>query len=498
MTQDNNQTQSKHRSGRARWVFFRLGAVLVALLPVVLLEVGLRLAVPAPTTSLEDPYVSFSGMRKLFALDSSRRRFETAGERLDFFYPQSFPAEKAENAFRIFCLGGSTVQGRPYEVETSFTTWLKLNLDAAEPDREWEMVNCGGISYASYRLVPIMRELLDYEPDLFIVYTGHNEFLEDRTYGHIKKMPPWRLALHRKLMNLRIYSLAHSYFSGRTAKKASTADSSKTVLPTEVGARLDFEDGIKWYHRDDKWRQGVIAHFARNLDAMARIAQEAGVPIILANPVVNLGDCPPMKSEPSVKGAEKQRADELRSQARQLTWDDVYGKLRPLEQAAAIDPRDAALLYVIGKCYEGIGRFDDAKKWFTKAKDEDICPLRILEPMREAVREVAVRYDAPLVDAQALIASRSETSITGAQLLADHVHPSIAGHKLIADAFLETMRNMGLVRPNEGWQVERHKLWDKHLSSLDDLYYRKAEARLKRLQIWSRGRIPDELSQPNE
>ncbi|MHC4740783.1 MAG: GDSL-type esterase/lipase family protein [Planctomycetota bacterium] len=492
MTQDKIETDLSRRTGPVRWVLFRLGAVLVALLPVVLLEVGLRLAVPGPGVGLEDPYVSFSGVRKLFVLDSSGRRYETAGERLDFFYPQSFPAEKAEDAFRIFCLGGSTVQGRPYEVETSFTTWLKLNLDAAEPDREWEMVNCGGISYASYRLVPIMRELLDYEPDLFIVYTGHNEFLEDRTYGHIKKMPPWRLALHRKLMNLRIYSLAHSHFSSRTASKPEKS------LPTEVDAKLDFDDGIKWYHRDDPWRQGVIDHFGRNLDAMARMAHEAGIPIILANPVVNLADCPPIKSEPSVQGAEKQRADERRRQARQLSWDDYYGKLRLLEQAAAIDSRDAGLLYVIAKCYARIGRFDDAKKCYIKAKEEDICPLRILEPMRNAISDVAARYGVPLIDVQDLIDISSEADSAGATWLTDHVHPSMAGHRLIADAFLSTMENMGLVRPKEGWQSDRAKLWEEHLASLDDLYYRKAEARLKRLQIWSRGRIPDELIQPNE
>ena len=94
-------------------------------------------------------------------------------------------ANKSRDEFRIFCLGGSTVQGRPYANETSFTTWLELSLQAADPRRQWQVVNCGGVSYASYRLLPIMKETLQYEPDLYIIYTGQNEFLEERTYGEI-------------------------------------------------------------------------------------------------------------------------------------------------------------------------------------------------------------------------------------------------------------------------------------------------------------------------
>jgi hypothetical protein len=145
-----------------------------------LLELTLRLAVPSPPVNIEDPFVSFHRLSPLFAADPTGTRFETAEERLTAFCPQSFAAEKKPETLRIFCLGGSTVQGRPYSIQTSFTTWLELNLRAARTGADSEVINCGGISYASYRLVPIMRELLEYEPDLFIIYTGHNEFLEDR------------------------------------------------------------------------------------------------------------------------------------------------------------------------------------------------------------------------------------------------------------------------------------------------------------------------------
>ncbi len=83
--------------------------------------------------------------------------------------------------FRIVCLGGSATYGRPFFDHTSFAGWLRAFLPKADPSRKWEVINAGAISYASYRVKGLMAELARFEPDLFIVYMGHNEFLERRT-----------------------------------------------------------------------------------------------------------------------------------------------------------------------------------------------------------------------------------------------------------------------------------------------------------------------------
>ncbi len=499
MPGDGPTKQSRPR-GRLRLVFFNLAAIVVVLSPLVLGELVLRLCVPAPPVGLDDPYVSFSSLRPLFVLDSTGRRFEIAENRLTYFCPQSFAAAKSPETFRVFCLGGSTVQGRPYAVETSFTTWLELNLRAARPGADWEVVNCGGISYATYRLVPIMRELLGHEPDLFIIYTGHNEFLEDRTYRRLKRTPRALIRLHEVMLNLRSYSLAHQFLSRRRARRTDAGRSSRTVLPTEVQARLDFHDGLASYRRDQAWRQGTIEHFGHNLETMVRMSRDAGVPVILVNPVSNLKDCPPFKSQSRTDLSERQmqRVLELRERAGKLDWADAYGKVRLLKQAAAIDDRYAELLYLIGKCYEHIGRSTEAKKWFTLAKEEDVCPLRILEPMHEAILDVAKRHRVPLVDVKALIEQRTEDQIPGDEWLLDHVHPSIACHQLIADELYQTMEDMGLVLTDRGWRARRDDLRQRHLSSLNEAYYARGIARLKWLHEWSRGPMPKGPARPSD
>jgi len=481
-----------------RRLAFHLAAAIVVLSPLALGELVLRLCLAPPPMRAEDPYIAFSDPASLFVLDTTGTRFETTPERLIAFRPQSFLARKAPGAFRAFCLGGSTVQGRPYSVETSFTTWLRLDLEAAQPDTNWEIINCGGISYASYRLVPIMKELLGYAPDLFVVYTGQNEFLEDRTYGHLKKTPGALVRLHRTMLHLRSYALADQWFARRRAKHADARQSSKTVLTPAVRTKLDLREGIEAYHRDPAWRQGTIDHFARNLETMVRMARSAGVPIVLVNPVANLKDCPPFKSrfDTDLTETERQQATDLWEQAREMGWSDVAEKIELLEQAAAIDSRHAGLLYLIGMCYQHTGRATEARQWFVRAKEQDICPLRILEPMHEAILETAARYRIPLVDARAIIEQHTEDGIPGAEWLLDHVHPTVAGHQLIANALYETMVEMGLAPTTEHWQAERDQRWRDHLATLNDAYYAQGIARLKRLQEWSRGRIPDSPIRP--
>ena len=76
-----------------------------------------------------------------------------------FFNKQQFDRKKDKGVTRVFCLGGSTTFGRPYDDLTSFCGWLRELLPVADPSRKWELINAGGISYASYRVAALMEEL---------------------------------------------------------------------------------------------------------------------------------------------------------------------------------------------------------------------------------------------------------------------------------------------------------------------------------------------------
>jgi hypothetical protein len=42
-----------------------------------------------------------------------------------------------------------------------------------------------------FRLALILQECLAYKPDLFILRTRHNAFLEDRSYSNLKSLPAY-------------------------------------------------------------------------------------------------------------------------------------------------------------------------------------------------------------------------------------------------------------------------------------------------------------------
>jgi len=139
-----------------------------------------------PMLLSEDPLVGFAENIPLFVevtRPDGSVSLETAPNQWRLFNYQTFPREKTRETYRIFCMGGSTTHGRPYDDPVSFCGWLRAYLNAADPTRNWEVINAGGVSFASYRVAKLMNELKEYEADLFIVYTGQNEFLEERSYG---------------------------------------------------------------------------------------------------------------------------------------------------------------------------------------------------------------------------------------------------------------------------------------------------------------------------
>ncbi len=145
--------------------------------------------------SSRDPFIGFSSQAKLFTNSvfinngKSIPVMVTHPDKLELFPNESFTQTKSANTLRAFCVGGSTTYGRPYTPRTSFCSWLEDFLNYVDREHKWEVINAGGVSYASYRIALLIEELIQYEPDLVVVYTGHNEFLERRTYSKILRLP---------------------------------------------------------------------------------------------------------------------------------------------------------------------------------------------------------------------------------------------------------------------------------------------------------------------
>ena len=434
------------------------GAIVTALFFVVL-EGLLTVAGVRPRAFEEDPYVGFSGRSPLFVEvrePDGTVMMERAPAKASLFNLQRFPKAKAPGTTRIFCMGGSTTYGHPYEDPTSFCGWLRELLAAAQPDHRWEVINAGGISYASYRVALLMEELVRYDPDLFIVYSGHNEFLERRTYPQIIALPRPVRGLGAVASRTRTWTAVEQVVDRVRPRRTAEAPATD-VLNAEVTTLLDDVVGPAAFTRDDRLREQVMRHFRFNLARMVDIARSVDAKAIFVTPASNLRDSPPFKSEhrPGLTADETARWTTLVQEGLAATrGGDFATAAGRFAEAAAIDPRHAEGQFALGQSLLQLDRFEEARRALEAARDEDICPLRALTPMPGIVREVAAERGVPLVDFVRMADERAPHRIPGSETFLDHVHPTIEGYRLIALALLDEMAADGLVEPRADWGEE--------------------------------------------
>ena len=416
------------------------------------LEFGLRLCGVEPVTNTRDPFAGFSQLPLLESVagEDGTPLLTTAPGKLVWFNPQTFPTQKPAGTRRVVCVGGSTTYGRPYWDATSYSGWLRELLPLADDSCDWEVINAGGISYASYRVAAVMEELARYEPDLFIVYSVHNEFLERRTYEGMFEQSPLHMRLAATLSRTRTWALLDRVIPRPQAAEPTAA---REIPPEEVDEILNDTVGPSDYHRNDKWRADVLAHYELNLRRMVAIAERAGAKIVFVTPASNEKDCSPFKSEPR-PGLTEAQGEQLRTHlaraAQHLAGGQPADALALLEQARAIDDGYAAVHYQMGKALFALARPEQARQAFERALDQDVCPLRALPEITATIQRVARRERVAVVDFGGLLKAKCDDEFAhrclGGEYFLDHVHPTLDVHRQLALWIMQTLQREGIVR----------------------------------------------------
>ena len=85
--------------------------------------------------------------------------------------------EKPENVYRIIMLGGSTLFGYgATSDETTIPGFLQKKFETTDSDFKVEVINAGSSgAYSKTETLYVKHKLLDFDPDLIIVYDGWND-----------------------------------------------------------------------------------------------------------------------------------------------------------------------------------------------------------------------------------------------------------------------------------------------------------------------------------
>lgn len=410
MTTNSSKTPSSHATrqqnsnklSRTKKACFGL---MTTVLGLVAIELTLALLGVGRSNADGDPMMGFSKQVPLlerYVDEDGKAWMRTAENKLVWFNDQRFPLTKPANTQRIFCLGGSTTYGRPYDDNTSFAGWLREWLPHVDASSRYEVFNAGGVSYASYRVAAVMEELANHEPDLFIVYTGQNEFLERRTYADFFEQTKAQLWLTGLVSKTRTYAAIDSILRRNDPPES---DSDSIVLAAEVDERLNHTVGPSDYVRDDEWSEKVCEHFEFNIQRMIDIARSANAKILFVVPASNEKDCSPFKPDPE---------------------DDSFET---------------------GQRSFDTGDFASARTAFQSAIDRDICPLRAPSNFAQFIRDLPESDDVRVLDFESELRNvcldEHGHDILGEEYFLDHVHPTIDAHRQLSRWLITEMREAG-------------------------------------------------------
>ena len=504
--EDSNQVRGSNRTRHSKPLSLRKKLALSAFTTVsffLILEICLAIVGIRSVVNTDDPFVGFSGYAPLMAhstAEDGTAILTTAENKRNWFNVQSFPKAKAPRTKRIFCMGGSTTYGHPFFDSTSFSGWLREFLPIHDPSCHWEVINAGGISYASYRVAALMKELAQYEPDLFIVYSAHNEFLERRTYQDMFERSQLAMFTQGLLSRTRTWSLTKRTLD-QIRKSTSNADGTRSkthadILDTEVNEILNHTIGPVDYHRDLTWRANVVSHYENNLRRMVAIARNAGAQIVFVTPASNEKDCSPFKSEHDSQQSQADQ-DRLHEIIHQAATDPECAAprvaLRYLQSAVEISPNFAEYHYRIGHLQLVLQNYSEAKRSFSLALNEDVCPLRAVDEIGQSIDRVGKELKVPIVDFEEQIRELCETenghSILGEEYFLDHVHPTIDVNRRLAIWIIETLLERGFVHgpgTDDATMKERYAAIEKKvLGTIDPLTNGYALRNLAKVLHWS-------------
>jgi tetratricopeptide (TPR) repeat protein len=127
-------------------------------------------------------------------------------------------------------------------------------------------------------------------------------------------------------------------------------------------------------------------------------------------------------------------------------------------QVAELDAGRADLHFQIGRSHFARGEFDQARLAFERAVDFDVCPLRATSEIQGLIEQTAIDEQVPLVDFNTILRGACTDlhghPCPGNEFFLDHVHPTVAAHRLLALSIVEAMARAGIVAPRQQWDEE--------------------------------------------
>jgi tetratricopeptide (TPR) repeat protein len=345
--------------------------------------------------------------------------------------PALFPVHKEPGTRRIFILGESAAAGMPTP-SFGFGRILQTALEENYPHQRFEVINAAMRGINSSIILRIAEECAAYEPDLFLIYMGNNEFVGFHTSESDS------VSRIRALRLLRFGQWA------RSTRLAQLSDALRSRLRDTRPA-----DEVSWdmaFFRKrrlalaDPRRRLLYENFRTTLAGICQVVHRSGAQLILSTVAVNLKDCPPFGSLRPVNHAPQDQAawlEQYRGGCETEEQGDTLRAIGLFQSAERIDNTCAELEFRLARCCLAAGQNSEARAHFILARDSDALQFRADSQINAIIRQFASEHRASglqLANVEEALAACSPAGVPGNQLFQDHVHFRFAGDYQVAKA----------------------------------------------------------------
>jgi tetratricopeptide (TPR) repeat protein len=305
-----------------------------------------------------------------------------------------FDKIKEANSYRVFIMGGSSAAGFPYTPNGSFGRYIRKRLELIYPDKKIEVVNIAMSAINSYALRDMLPGVIDQQPDLIIIYAGHNEY-----YGALGVGSVETLGDTRSIVNTVIWLNRFKTFEilRDIIKSVSGWFSEPVIADGTLMARMSQRQLIPF--NSDKYLSG-LDQFEGNLRDILELAETEKIPVLLGTVVSNLKD------------------------------------QKPFASVSDINQPDADKVFSSAKLELSSGNVVVADSLFRLAKDLDALRWRAPERINEVIAKLGNEFGVNVIKLDSVLKAESMTGVVGDDLITDHLHPNLRGYQIIGRQFI--------------------------------------------------------------
>lgn len=379
-----------------RW--FYLVLFLVPVILILLLESGLRLLNYGQNYEQWIP----AGEGRLTLNPEIAFRYFYNNDRMPSANYNYFDEVKIESSYRVFVMGGSSAAGFPYSPNGAFSRYIRKRLELLYPKKKIEVVNIAMSAINSYALRDMFPGVLDKQPDLIIIYAGHNEYYGALGVGSVETLGETRFIVNTViwLNRFKTFELLRDVVKSVSGWFSEPVKSDGTLM-----ARMSRNQIIPF--NSEKYFAGLNQYEA-NLRDILTMAKDKNIPLIIGRLVSNLKDQKPFES---YSNNEFPAADEIFSAA----------------QTELIS-----------------SNIEKADSLFCLAKDLDALRWRAPEKINHIIETLGNEYNCAVVELDSVFNSESSAGVVGDDLITDHLHPNLRGFQIIGREICNTGITSGI------------------------------------------------------